>query len=138
MSTPRKPLASAVVEGQSAYVQHIRTGNHQLTADEPTERGGTDAGPAPYDLLLSALGACSAITLRMYADRKGWVLGTIHVELDHYKEHDGSEHIERRLRFSAPLTDEQVAKLLEIVEKTPVTKTIKAGAPITTTLAKAT
>ena len=138
MSTPRKPLASAVVEGQSAYVQHIRTGNHQLTADEPTERGGTDAGPAPYDLLLSALGACSAITLRMYADRKGWALGTIHVELDHYKEHDGSEHIERRLRFSAPLTDEQVAKLLEIVEKTPVTKTIKAGAPITTTLAKGT
>jgi putative redox protein len=84
---------------------------------------------------LSALGACSAITLRMYADRKGWTLGTIRVELDHFKEHDGTEHIERRLRFSAPLTEEQVAKLLEIVEKTPVTKTIKAGAPIKTTLA---
>jgi len=82
-------------------------GRPQLTADDPRERGGTDAGPAPYDLLRSALGACSAITLRMYAERKGWTLGTIHVELEHHKRHDGTEHIERRVRFSAPLSDHQ-------------------------------
>jgi putative redox protein len=70
----------------------------------------------------------------MYAERKGWQLGHIHVELRHTKTHDGGEHIERDVRFSAPLTDEQRARIADIVEKTPVTKTIKAGAAIQTRL----
>jgi putative redox protein len=70
----------------------------------------------------------------MYAERKGWQLGHIHVELAHHKSHDGGEHIERQVRFGAALSDEQRARIADIVEKTPVTKTIKAGAAITTKL----
>ena len=90
-----------------------------------------DAGPSPYELVLAGLGACTAITLRMYAQRKGWELGEVTVELRLFKDGDAAR-IEREVRFSAPLSDEQRARLGEVVEKTPVTKTIKAGAPIET------
>src|SRR5262249_12739453 len=122
-------------ESESGYAQKIESGGHHLTADEPAAAGGTDTGPAPYGLLLSALGACTSITLRMYADRKGWQLGQVHVELKHTKSHDGADHIEREVRFGATLTEEQRARLADIVEKTPVTKTIKAGATIQTRFA---
>lgn len=127
-------IASTTVDSDTGYAQRIDAAGHALTADEPRGGGGTDTGPSPYGLLLAALGACTSITLRMYAERKGWQLGRIHVELDHVKTHDGPEHIERRVRFGAPLTDEQRARIADIVEKTPVTKTIKAGAAITTQL----
>ena len=67
-----KPVASARVASDARYVQDIESGAHRLRSDEPAFRGGTDAGPAPYDLLLAALGSCTSITLRMYAERKGW------------------------------------------------------------------
>jgi putative redox protein len=127
-------IATTSVESEAGYAQRIESGRHHLTADEPLEGGGTDTGPAPYGLLLAALGACTSITLRMYADRKGWQLGTIHVVLTHEKHKDGSEHIAREVSFSATLNDEQRARIADIVEKTPVTKTIRAGAPITTRL----
>ena len=127
-------IANAVVDGTSGYAQQIDAGGHTLTADEAVSHGGTNTGPSPYELLLSALGACTSITLRMYADRKGWDLGTVHVVLRHEKAADGSDHIDRELTFSAPLTAEQRARLAEIAEKTPVTKTIKAGAAIQTRL----
>lgn len=125
-------IATTTVDSETGYAQRIESGGHQLAADEPTSNGGADTGPAPYGLLLAALGACTSITLRMYADRKGWVLGPIHVELRHRKSAEGGDQIERDLRFGASLGDEQRAKLAEIAEKTPVTKTIKAGAAITT------
>ena len=132
-----KPVASArVVSGDARYVQDIECGAHRLRSDEPTFRGGTDAGPAPYDLLLAALGSCTSITLRMYADRKGWELGRIEVDLRFIKTSD-EERIERTVRVSGALTDEQRARLAEICEKTPVTKTIRAGTPIHTQLAAA-
>src|SRR5581483_8793281 len=74
-------IAEVSLECTAGYAQAIRAGHHQLTADEPKSNGGTDTGPAPYELLLSALGACTSITLRMYADRKGWTLGAIDVRL---------------------------------------------------------
>lgn len=128
-------IANAVVDGASGYAQKIEAGGHALTADEAVSHGGTNTGPSPYDLLLSALGACTSITLRMYADRKGWDLGTIHVVLRHEKGADGGDQIDRELTFSAPLSPEQRARLAEIAEKTPVTKTVKAGASIRTRLA---
>jgi putative redox protein len=126
--------ATAIVESKKGYAQAIRSGRHRLTADEPESAGGTDTGPSPFGLLLSGLGACTSITLRMYALRKGWDLGEIHVSLRHYEE-GGASRIERELRFSAPLTAEQRTRLLEIAEKTPVTKAIAKGAPIETRIA---
>lgn len=114
------------------YRTAIQTGAHALTADEPRTAGGEDAGPAPYDLLLASLGACTSITLRMYAERKGWDLGDLRVELSLLKDREGHARIERVLHSSAPLDDTQWQRLLEIAGKTPVTLTIQAGAPITT------
>jgi putative redox protein len=125
-------IASTIVESKAGYAQQIRSGTHHLTADEPAANGGTDTGPAPYGLLLAALGACTSITLRMYADRKSWQLGDLHIELRHRKSAEGADLIERDIRFGATLSDEQRTRLGEIAEKTPVTKTIKAGAPIQT------
>ena len=127
------PIAHAVLDSERGYAQKIRAGHHSLTADEPTANGGTDTGPPPYALLLSGLGACTSITLRMYAQRKGWDLGPVHVEARLYKDAAGADRIERTVRVGAPLSDEQRAKLAEIAEKTPVTKTLRAGTPITTT-----
>ena len=127
-------IAEVSMECAAGYAQAIQVGAHHLTADEPKSNGGTDAGPGPYALLLSGLGACTAITLRMYADRKGWVLGEIHVRLSMLKARDGRERIERVITFGAPLSDDQRARLGEIAGKTPVTRTISAGAPITTTI----
>jgi putative redox protein len=117
--------------GAAPYTQTIRAGRHTLTADEPAVLGGGDTGPAPYGLLASALAACTSITLRMYADRKGWTLGAVHVDVTIYREGE-AERFERTIRLAPELTDEQRAKLAEIAEKTPVTKTIKRGAPIVT------
>jgi putative redox protein len=127
-------IAEVTTACATGYAQAIRAGSHRLTADEPRSNGGTDAGPAPYALLLSALGACTSITLRMYADRKSWALGAIEVRLRLLKSKDGRERIEREIRFGATLSDEQRARLGEIAGKTPVTRTVSAGAPITTTM----
>lgn len=127
--------AHTILESKEHFATTIRNGRHQLTADEPTAIGGTDTGSTPYQLLLSGLGACTAITLRMYADRKGWKLGTIKVDLELHKEDEkDTGKIKRVITFSEALNDEQRSKLAEIAEKTPVTRTIKAGAPISTEL----
>jgi putative redox protein len=120
--------------GVTRYVQHIRVGNHKLVADEPASRGGTDAGPSPYGMLLGALGACTSITLRMYADRKGWELGAVSVELRHWREGE-QDRIARIVRFeNTLLAEEQLSRLREIAEKTPVTRTVIHGAIVETTL----
>jgi putative redox protein len=115
------------------YAQDMQTRHHWLAADEPESNGGKDAGPRPYELLLSALGACTSITLRMYAERKGWDVGAISIALDLFK--DGEvDRIERTVSFEKPITEEQRARFLEIAGKTPVTKTVMHGATITTTI----
>ena len=86
-------LASAAVNGAAGYAQRITTASgHDFASDEPERRGGTNTGAAPFDLMLGSLGACTAITLRMYADRKQWQLGTIDVALRLIKEGDGPMH----------------------------------------------
>src|SRR5579862_3534400 len=127
-------LASAHLDsGTAPFAQRIRVGHHELIADEPPAQGGADAGPAPYALLLAALAACTSITLRMYADRKGWTLGAVHVDLSIDRRGD-VETITRTIRLAAALTDEQRARLAEIAEKTPVTKTLRRGTAIETTI----
>jgi putative redox protein len=113
------------------YAQDIQAGKHPLVADEGPSLGGQDAGPAPYAYVLAGLAACTSITLKMYAQRKGWQLGTIHVDAS-FVRHGDEERIERTVRVGPDVTDEQRARLAEIAEKTPVTKTLKRGTPIVT------
>lgn len=130
-------MAHAVATiGTTDWATTVTAGRHSLVADEPAALGGRDAGPAPYDLLLASLGACTAITLRMYAKRKDWPLSEVEVDLKHYKDADRSK-IERVLRLTGDLDAGQRARLADIAERTPVTLTLKAGADIATRLAEA-
>jgi putative redox protein len=115
------------------YTVSLVAGHHSLTSDERPAAGGRDAGPAPHELLCAALGACTAITLRMYAQRKEWELRAVHVDV--LLQIEGKEHtITRRLRFEGDLDQAQRARLADIAERTPVTLTLKQGATITTIL----
>ena len=128
--------ARVTVVGDTAdpkYIQHISSGSHQLVSDEPLKLGGGDAGPAPFDYLLTSLGSCTSITLRMYAERKGWSLGVVTVKLEFRRENDVNR-ITREISISAALTEEQRAKLADISERTPVTLAIKQGVAIETRL----
>jgi putative redox protein len=119
--------------GKTAYAVTIAAGRHGLTADESAALGGQDAGPAPYELLLSSLGACTAITLKMYADRKAWPLDGMKVGLRFIRK-DDEQRIERTLTLEGGLDADQRARLADIAERTPVTLTLKAGLPIHTSL----
>lgn len=126
-------LATATVIGNSGYAQRITTtSGHEFGADEPERRGGTNTGAAPFDLMLGSLGACTAITLRMCGDRKEWRLGTIDVSLRLMKDGDAPARIERKISVSGTVDDAQQAKLLEIADKTPVTRALAPGVPIQT------
>ncbi|MFP1130715.1 OsmC family protein [Asticcacaulis sp. W401b] len=118
--------------GTTDLLTTIDTGGRTLSADEPEALGGGNAGFAPYDLLLASLAACTCITLRMYAARKGWPLEAIDVELHHSKD-DKRSKITRVLTLSGALDEAQRARLAEVVERTPVTLTLKEGADIATT-----
>jgi putative redox protein len=117
--------------GVTPYAVTATAGRHTLTLDEPASRGGQDAGPSPYETLLASLGACSAITLRMYAERKQVTLRTLAIELSFHKE--GERNVIRRVvQLDADLTPEQRARFADIIERTPVTLTLKAGSEIRT------
>ena len=118
--------------GKDRYRTEINVSGHDLIGDEGPGLGGKNMGPAPYDFLLAGLGACTAITLRMYADRKGWPLESVEVALKLTNKE--SLRIDRVLTI-AGLDDEQMARLADIAERTPVTLTLKGGLPIDTRLA---
>jgi putative redox protein len=130
MSESGDIVGAVVTMGATHYATDVRTGHHALVADEPASAGGGDAGPSPFGLLLSSLGACTAITLRMYCERKQWPLGTIEVRLA-YRWEGETPAIERTIAL-AGLDDEQRRRCAEIAEKTPVTRALKQGARITT------
>ncbi|MFL5577801.1 MAG: OsmC family protein [Gemmatimonadaceae bacterium] len=123
---------------RSRYHTVARSRAHAQTLDEPVEVGGTDTAPTPYEALLGALGGCTAITLRMYADRKGWPLEGAHVRLRTASVHApdceacateavGPHRIERRIELEGPLSDEQRRRLLQIAERCPVKQTLERG-----------
>ena len=118
--------------GETPWRTEIMVGGHAIIADEPETLGGQGAGPAPYDLLLASLGACTAITLKMYAARKGWPLVSVDVDL-RLKGSKDEMRIERKLSIVG-LDEEQKARLAEIAERTPVTLTLKSGLGIETEL----
>ncbi len=143
---PHAALEGEVVveeTGEGKFQQNIAAGDHRLLADEPTDIGGTNTGPTPYDLLLAGLGACTAMTVRLYADRKRWPLAGIAVALKHAKIHAADcadcetkagkiDRIERTIRLNGPLDQEQRAKLLEIADKCPVHRTLHSEVQIVT------
>jgi putative redox protein len=131
-------MAEVIVSSDGYLKQEIAAGNHTLIADEPREAGSSDAGPDPYSLLLAALGACTAMTLQIYARRKEWPLERVEVSLRHSRIHaedcgdcatkEGSlDRIERYISLTGQLTDEQKARLLEIAQHCPVHKTLTSA-----------
>lgn len=127
-----------VTSGDDSLAQKVRIGAHAITADEPKPLGN-DAGPAPHDLLLAALGTCTAMTLRLYAARKGWDLGALTVRLNiRWEKIEGRADkravIERTIESNRALTPEQLSRLHEIAEKCPVHKTLMGEKRIDTRL----
>lgn len=129
------------------YRQDITAGRHSWVADEPVAVGGDDSGPSPYDLLLAALGSCTAITLRMYADRKGWPLESVQVVLEHDRIHASDcadcsttsgqlDRIRREILIAGDLDDDQVAALTVIADKCPVHRTLTHEVHVATTVAR--
>lgn len=117
-----------------AYRVDIRAGDHQLVADEPVADGGGYLGPNPFELLLSGLVGCTAITLRMYAERKGWDLAGLEVDARYDADDDGHGSIQRTITVPTDLPSDQRDRIAEIAERTPVTLAIRTGTPIVTTL----
>ena len=147
-----QPAVSPAAEGEVVvhinrehYRADVYAGAHTLLADEPREAGGTDAGPSPYGYLTSALGACTAITLRMYADRKQWPLEAVSVRLTHDKIHAADcancetktgriDKFEREIELHGALNAEQKQRLLEIADRCPVHQTLESEVVIDTRL----
>ena len=128
-------MPEVIVSSDGFLKQQITAGAHTLIADEPREAGGSDAGPDPYSFLLAALGACTSMTLQLYAKQKGIPLEKVQVSLRNARIHakdcencdskEGKiEHIERYISLTGPLTDEQKQRLLEIARRCPVHKTL--------------
>jgi putative redox protein len=124
--------------GASGYRVDVNSGMHHFALDEPRPLGGTDAGPTPYELLLASLAGCTAMTLRMYADRKGWPLEAAVIWLRQARSHEvdcencatkrvAMGVIERRVELLGPLSDEQKARLLQIADRCPVKQTLERG-----------
>ena len=124
---------AAAKQAEARYSVNIRAGHHDLIGDEPVSVGGGDRGPSPFGLVLAGLAACTAITLRMYAERKNWPLTGLAVDLQYFRE-GKSFRIERALQLDGSLDGEQRARMADIAERTPVTLALKAGATINTTL----
>ncbi|HUQ86887.1 MAG TPA: OsmC family protein [Vicinamibacterales bacterium] len=112
--------------------QDIRIGTHHLHSDEEIEKGGEDAGPGPHELLLAALGSCTAMTLKVYAARKGWPLRDVHVTLNGAPG-DGGYTIDRVLKIDGDLDADQRQRLLEIADRCPVHRTLVGEIRINTT-----
>jgi putative redox protein len=134
----RSAVTQVVVTSDGNLRQEIWAGKHTLAADEPVEAGGDDTGPSPYELLLAALGACTSMTLLLYARRKGMPLEHVEVRLHHQRIHaqDCAEceqkegyldHVDKEIVVSGPLAEEQVRRLGEIAEKCPVNRTLHAS-----------
>lgn len=127
--------------GAGRYQQQVTVAAHTLIADEPVSMGGNDAGPAPFDYLLTALGACTSMTLRMYAELKQLPLERVSVTLTHEKvevEGEGKiDRISRRIGLEGNLTPEQRNRMLEIANRCPVHRTLSGNLEIDSSLAAA-
>ena len=135
-------MTQVVVSSDRNLRQQIWAGRHELAADEPQSLGGDDSAPNPYELLLGALGACTSMTLQLYARRKNWPLEAVEIRLQHDRIHGQDcadctseqqsvaekgflDVVRKEIALSGPLTAEQVARLAEIAELCPVNRTLR-------------
>ena len=152
--TSRRPgshnecMPKVIVQSLSDYThaQLITMPGRAAVVDEPADEGGNDLGPSPYELLTAALGACTAMTLQLYARRKSYPLHEVAVEVEHSRTHaqdskespdpgtDGLEHVYRRIVLHGPLDEAQRADLLRVAQKCPVHKTLRVAPEIHDTL----
>ncbi|SFW88218.1 OsmC family protein [Amycolatopsis australiensis] len=143
MERPEPGTVIVTATGDGRYTQKVTTATHELLVDEPVQVGGADAGPNPYELLLASLGSCTAITLRMYADRKQIPLRKATIRLRHDRIHARDcekcetesgmlSRITREIELEGDLDDEQRAKLMLIADKCPVHRTLSAEIAIET------
>ncbi|NBH05492.1 OsmC family protein [Amycolatopsis sp. SID8362] len=143
MEHPDLGTVTVTATGDGTYTQQVTTSTHELLVDEPTAVGGADAGPNPYELLLASLGSCTAITLRMYADRKGIPLTRATVRLRHDRIHAEDcekcetergmlSRITREISLEGELDEEQRARLMVIADKCPVHRTLSSEIVIET------
>lgn len=144
-ATPAEGTVTVTETGPGTYSREIVAGKHRFVSDEP-KPVGDDTGPTPYDLLLAALGACTSMTVRMYAERKGWPLERVGVTLRHERIHaeDCAEcettkgwisHIDRTIELTGDLDDDQRQRLLGIADRCPVHQTLTSEIQISTVLA---
>jgi len=137
------PRKVSVAGGRLKYVQEISVGSHVLQADEPSDAGGDDAGPNPYELLLSALGACTSITVQVYARSKQWPLEGLHVSLSYAKVHAEDcancdtevrtiDRIEVEISLRGNLSEDQRRRLMQIADKCPIHRTLTSKIEILT------
>ena len=125
----------SVASDGTKFGQDITIGGHVLKADEAADKGGGDAGPGPHEMLLGALGACTSMTMRGYAERKGWALRRVHVALTGGPV-DGKYAITRQITMEGDLDAEQRQRLLEIADKCPVHRTLTGEVTVQTTEAQ--
>jgi putative redox protein len=141
---PNQEPRSVVVSGPArGFRTDVEVGGHHLVVDEPAAVGGADEGPTPYEMLLAGLGACTAMTLRIYADKRNWPLERAHISLRHRKVHAQDcvdcdtkparmDVVDRIITLEGALTEEQRAKLLEIAERCPVHQTLQGKMQVNT------
>lgn len=131
---PAPPEGTVEVETIDGFTNAVRARGHRLLADEPKSVGGADTGLAPFEWVLAGLGACTSMTLRMYADRKKWPLEDVKVSLEREKapEKDGQDTYRRTIAISGPLDEEQRARLMEIADRCPVHRSLEHGPKIVT------
>jgi putative redox protein len=145
MSPGAETVVQVVETGEGPYANRVHAGAHTLRADEPAAAGGRDTGPSPYEWLAGALGACTSITVRMYADRKRWPLDRVRVVVRHRRVHAEDcrdcetkpghlDRLEREVELTGALDAAQRQRLLEIANRCPVHRTLEAGVAIETRL----
>lgn len=134
MANDKTTKAEIIETGESPYAVSIEVSGHHLQGDEPVESGGSNLGPAPYDMLLAALGECTAMTVRWHALQQKWPLEKVEVRLAHHKE-GRTDHFTKQITIhGATLSEDQRKKLIEVAGKCPVQRTLE-GTPVIQTIA---
>lgn len=129
-----RPASARIGSAYPPYATQLVLAHHHLVADEPVDLGGGDTGPAPDELVLGALGACTAITLRMYAERKQWPLEAVDVSLEYALRDKGRTVIRRTVHLSGPLDEAQRERLLQIANACPVHRILTGAVEVPTAL----